>query len=116
MKQPLFTDTVFRLYEAGDSYVQGNPTPCSESECPLTALPEGLDDQKMIQMYMSDFVPTSLSRAFRLAGEMKINLFGFIHILGLMSYNITPDMVPPTFPYKLTTKLIAVSVHVIIYL
>ncbi|PRP74903.1 bactericidal permeability-increasing protein-like, partial [Planoprotostelium fungivorum] len=93
VRQPLFADSVFRFYEAGDSYDENNIQPCPKEECPVVELPSELTASRMVQMYMSDFVPSSLARAFLLSG--------------LLQYRVTPDMVPPTFPFQLTTKVLA---------
>jgi len=92
IRQPLFTDSVFRLYEAGDSYVKTNPTPCPSTTCHGVVLPEAVTSARMVQMYMSDSVPTSLARAFMLAGFLQ--------------YTVTQDIMPSNFPIKLNTKLL----------
>jgi len=93
IRQPLFTDSVFRLYEAGDSYNKLNPTPCPSTTCHAMELPETLSPNRMVQMYMSDFVPTSLARAFMLSGFLQ--------------YTVTNSILPSGFPFKLNTKLLA---------
>jgi len=93
IRQPLFADSVFRLYEAGDSYDKANPTPCPSTTCHAVDLPETLSPNRMVQMYMSDFVPTSLARAFMLAGFLE--------------YTVTNAILPSGFPFKLNTKLLA---------
>lgn len=80
VRQPLFADSVFRFYEAGDSYDEANVQPCPKEECPVVELPSELTASRMVQMYMSDFVPSSLARAFLLSGDVHHSLF-FIRIL-----------------------------------
>jgi len=92
IRQPLFTDSVFRLYEAGDSYIKSDPTPCPSTTCHAVQLPEAVTSTRMVQMYMSESVPTSLARAFMMAGFLK--------------YTVTNSILPPNFLFKLNTLLL----------
>jgi len=88
LRDPQFSKTSFRLFEAGDSYDSEKPAPCPSDVCPQFKLPED-SIKRMAQVYVSEFVATSIGYAAFQAG--------------LIHAEVTPEMVPSSSPIKLNT-------------
>eukprot|EP01117_Protostelium_nocturnum_P002448 TRINITY_DN1313_c0_g1_i1.p1 TRINITY_DN1313_c0_g1~~TRINITY_DN1313_c0_g1_i1.p1 ORF type:complete len:496 (+),score=157.61 TRINITY_DN1313_c0_g1_i1:91-1578(+) len=92
VRDPLFQQNSFTLFEAGDSYDADQPTDCPADVCPQRDLPTNIS-QRMATMYLSDYVPTSLAFAMIQAHEL--------------SYVVEPSVIPPSSPFKLNTNSLA---------
>ncbi|PRP76688.1 bactericidal permeability-increasing protein-like [Planoprotostelium fungivorum] len=102
VKDPEFDGNNIVLFESGESYVSDAPKECPEDACPQIVLPTGAVSNRMITMFLSEYVPTSMSFALLQADMMKIK-FGPLDVPSNSIIKLNTDyfstLIPPFANY-----------------